>query len=43
MYDFKLGIIELCEQLNLREELLNFYITENDAANIIKTCEKYGE
>jgi hypothetical protein len=29
MYDFDDGIVTLCRQLNMREDLLNFYISRN--------------
>lgn len=43
MYNFSQGIIHLCEELNLREELLNYYISTKDANNITQLCQKYGE
>lgn len=43
MYNYRPGIVILCEQMNLREELLNFYITANNAKSIIQTCKDYGE
>jgi hypothetical protein len=43
MYNFKKGIIKLCDTLNLREELLNFYIQNNDAEEIINLCKAHGE
>lgn len=42
MYNFAPGIILLCEKMNLREELINFYITNNKTKEIIDLCKKYG-
>lgn len=38
MYNFAPGIIKLCENMNLREELINFYITNNKTTEIINLC-----
>lgn len=37
------GIVYLCESMNLREELLNYYINNKNSKEIIKLCEKYGD
>ena len=42
MYQFTPGIIILCEQMQLRDELLNFYIENNESQKIIELCKKYG-
>lgn len=38
MYNFERGIIFLCEKMNLLEELINYYITNNKTEDIIRTC-----
>ncbi|EGR28037.1 vacuolar sorting protein, putative [Ichthyophthirius multifiliis] len=38
MYNFAPGIIHLCQQMQLKEELLNFYITNNESDKIIELC-----
>ncbi len=43
MYSFSPGIIYLCEQMQLREELLNFYINKKESEKIIELCTKHGE
>lgn len=43
MYNFAPGIIHLCEELNLREELLNFYISNKEANKIIELCNLHGK
>jgi hypothetical protein len=42
MYDFDEGIVTLCRQLNMREDLLNFYISRNRDEDIIKLCKEHG-
>jgi len=43
MYKFGPGIVSLCEKMNLREELLSYYIEREDFGNIIRLCERHGE
>ena len=38
MYNYSPGIIYLCEQMNLREELLNYYIQNQNSEKIIELC-----
>jgi hypothetical protein len=42
MYGFGPGIIYLCEKMNLREELLNYYIEKREDEKILGLCKKYG-
>jgi len=35
MYDFDEGIVALCRNLGMREDLLNFYIARNRDKDII--------
>ena len=42
MYDFDEGIINLCRKLNMREDLLNFYISHNRDKEIIELCKEHG-
>lgn len=42
MYDFDEGIVTLCRQLNMREDLLNFYISRNRDEDIIRLCKEHG-
>lgn len=38
MYDFDEGIVMLCKNLGMREDLLNFYIARNRDKDIIDLC-----
>lgn len=43
MYRFSPGIVYLCEKMNLREELLNFYIENRDHNRVLELCKQHGE
>ncbi|CAK57987.1 unnamed protein product (macronuclear) [Paramecium tetraurelia] len=43
IYNFTEGIICLLKKLQMREELLNFYITKKDNEEILNLCTEYGE
>ena len=43
MYKFGPGIVLLCDKMNLREELLNYYIEKEEFDKIIKLCSDHGE
>jgi len=43
MYGFNEGTICLYEQLNLPNQVAQIYIEQNDNANLIKCCTKYGK
>lgn len=42
MYDFDQGIVFLCRNLNMRDDLLNFYISRKNDDEILDLCQKYG-
>jgi vacuolar protein sorting-associated protein 11 len=42
MYEYDEGIIYLCKKLNMRDDLLNFYISKNSDANIMDLCKEHG-
>lgn len=42
MYDFDEGIVLLCRNLGMREDLLNFYIARNRDKDIIDLCKEHG-
>ena len=42
MYDFDEGIVMLCKNLGMREDLLNFYIARNRDKDIIDLCKEHG-
>ena len=43
MYDFDDGIVTLCKKLNMRDDLLNFYIAKNRDKEILELCKEHGE
>ena len=43
MYNFDQGIVYICEKMQLREELLHFYMKKRDMGKIIELCKKHGE
>lgn len=43
MFNFEPGIIYLCDKMQLREELLQYYCEAKDDNGIINLCKKYGE
>ena len=43
MYEFDQGIIYLCDQLNMRDDLLNFYISRKKDDEILHLCTTYGQ
>lgn len=43
MYRFSPGIVYLCEKMNLREELLNFYIQNGENNKVLELCKHHGE
>lgn len=42
MYNFDQGIIYLCGQLGMRDDLLNFYISLKKDNEILDLCTTYG-
>jgi hypothetical protein len=42
MYEFDEGIITLCKKLNMRDDLLNFYIAKNRDDDIMDLCKQHG-
>eukprot|EP01017_Pseudomicrothorax_dubius_P039869 TRINITY_DN6172_c0_g1_i1.p1 TRINITY_DN6172_c0_g1~~TRINITY_DN6172_c0_g1_i1.p1 ORF type:complete len:866 (-),score=298.83 TRINITY_DN6172_c0_g1_i1:134-2731(-) len=43
MYNFQPGITFLCEKMQMREELLSYYIEINDHVKVLDLCRRYGE
>ena len=43
MYQFGPGVIYLCERMNLREELLEYYIEAGDFQHILNLSKEHGE
>jgi len=42
MYEFDEGIVMLCRKLNMRDDLLNFYIAKNMDEDIMDLCKQHG-
>lgn len=42
MYDFDEGVITLCKKLNMRDDLLNFYISKDRDQDILELCRVHG-
>jgi hypothetical protein len=42
MYEFDQGIVFLCRMLEMRDDLLNFYINRKNDKEIIEMCKLYG-
>jgi hypothetical protein len=42
MYEFDEGIVMLCRKLNMRDDLLNFYIAKNRDNDILDLCKQHG-
>jgi len=42
IFNFAQGIVHICEKLKLREELLDYYIENEDDQNVIDFCRKHG-
>ena len=43
MYQVSEGVSLLCEMLELKNELMTYYMQNKDYDNIVKLCERYGE
>ena len=43
MYAFGPGVVNLCEKMGLREELLDYYIEKGEFVKIIELCRAYGD
>ena len=43
MYQVSEGVRILCEMLELKHELMTYYMQNKEYDNIVKLCEKYGE
>ena len=43
MYQVSEGVRILCEMLELKQELMTYYMQNKEYDNIIKLCEKYGD
>jgi len=43
MFKFEPGIVYLCDKMNLREELLNYYIEKGKDESILALCKEYGQ
>lgn len=42
IYNFSEGVKECCERLGLKQELLNYYIQQDDKDAVMKVCEEYA-
>lgn len=42
MYEYDEGIITLCKKLNMKDDLLNFYIGKNRDNDIMDLCKQHG-
>ena len=43
MYSYPPGLIQLYEEMNLTEEMLNYYIAQRDSKGILNLCQKKGQ
>jgi vacuolar protein sorting-associated protein 11 len=43
MYNFSQGIKELCQMLELKQELMTYYMQKKDYTNIMNICIEYGK
>jgi len=42
IYGYSEGVQEVCERLELRQELLSYYIQKGDKQAVLEVCKKYG-
>jgi hypothetical protein len=40
IYDFSEGVKDCCNKLNLKQELLNFYISKGWPEEVMRVCEE---
>jgi len=43
MYNYSDGVRDLCEKLSLKQELLSFYMQNEDNPKILEVCCKHGD
>lgn len=37
------GVKDCCERLDLKQELLNYYIQQDDRENVMSVCQEYSQ